>query len=39
MKSASKYEIEAFTASFGSEDKKEGMEAFLAKRPAEFKNR
>lgn len=39
MKSASMFEIETFTAAFASEDKKEGMTAFLEKRPAEFKNR
>ena len=39
MKSASTFEIETFTAAFASEDKKEGMTAFLEKRPAEFKNR
>ncbi|XVG95007.1 enoyl-CoA hydratase-related protein [Eubacteriales bacterium KG127] len=39
LKSASRFEIEAFTAAFGSEDKAEGMGAFLEKRPAEFKNK
>ncbi len=39
IKSASVFEIETFTAAFGSEDKTEGMTAFLEKRPAEFKNR
>lgn len=39
MKTASAMEIEAFTAPFSSQDKIEGMEAFLEKRPAEFKNK
>lgn len=39
LKSASRFEIETFTAAFGSEDKAEGMGAFLEKRPAEFKNK
>ncbi|MCQ2550588.1 MAG: enoyl-CoA hydratase-related protein [Clostridia bacterium] len=39
MKTASQLEIETFTAAFGSEDKTEGMAAFLEKRPAEFKNK
>ncbi|MEF9921870.1 MAG: enoyl-CoA hydratase-related protein [Anaerovoracaceae bacterium] len=39
MKSASKFEIETFTAAFGSDDKAEGMAAFLEKRPAVFKNK
>lgn len=39
MKSASKFEIETFTAAFSSDDKAEGMSAFLEKRAPEFKNR
>lgn len=39
MKSASKFEIETFTAAFASEDKFEGMDAFLNKRPPLFKNK
>ena len=39
MKTASALEIEAFTAPFSSQDKTEGMTAFLEKRAAEFKNK
>lgn len=39
FRTASALEIEAFTSSFGSQDKTEGMTAFLEKRPAEFKNK
>ena len=33
-----KYEAELFATCFGTEDKNEGMSAFLEKRPANFKN-
>ena len=34
-----KFERRVFHATFGTEDQKEGMAAFAAKRKAEFKNR
>ena len=33
------FERRMFQATFGTEDQKEGMRAFLEKRPAEFKHR
>ena len=36
MKSASRFEIETFTAAFSTDDKREGMGAFLEKRAPEF---
>lgn len=39
LKSASRFEIETFTAAFGSDDKTEGMAAFLEKREAKFENK
>ncbi len=39
MPAASALEVEAFTGPFASQDKEEGMAAFLEKRPAEFKNK
>lgn len=38
MESAYKYEADMFGLCFATEDQKEGMEAFLNKRKAEFKN-
>jgi enoyl-CoA hydratase len=34
-----RFENEAFAVTFSTEDKKEGMKAFLEKRPAQFKGR
>jgi enoyl-CoA hydratase len=39
MKSASAYEVQSTTVCFASEDKDEGMGAFLEKRKPEFKNK
>ena len=39
IRAASALEVEAFTSTFGSQDKTEGMTAFLEKREAEFKNK
>lgn len=39
MRAASALEVEGFTSSFGSQDKQEGMAAFLDKREAEFRNK
>jgi enoyl-CoA hydratase len=39
LRSGISYEAEAYTTSFGTEDRIEGMSAFLEKRPAEFKNK
>ena len=39
MAAASRMEIETFTAAFGSDDKTEGMTAFLEKRAPEWRNK
>lgn len=39
LKTGVQFEAEAYTSTFVSEDRVEGMTAFLEKRPAEFKNR
>lgn len=39
IKSALPFEIETFTVAFGSEDKSEGMSAFLEKHSPQFRNR
>ena len=39
MNSACMLEIESFTAPFSSDDKKEGMRAFLEKRPPVFQKK
>lgn len=39
LHTASAFEVEAFTSTFGSYDKTEGMTAFLEKRKPEFKNK
>ncbi|HYF84073.1 MAG TPA: enoyl-CoA hydratase-related protein [Clostridia bacterium] len=39
LKSGIAYEAEAYTTSFGTEDRIEGMSAFVEKRSAEFKNK
>lgn len=39
LKSASRFEVESSVACFASDDKAEGMGAFLKKRTAEFKNK
>lgn len=39
LKSAGRFEIETFTSVFGSEDKAEGMAAFLEKRAPRFKSK
>ena len=39
LTSAIEYEAEAYTVSFTSEDRVEGMTAFVEKRPADFKGK
>ena len=39
LRSGCQLEVEASTACFGSEDKFEGMSAFMEKRKAEWKNK
>jgi enoyl-CoA hydratase len=39
LKSGIAYEAEAYTTSFSTEDRVEGMSAFVGKRPAEFKGK
>jgi len=39
LKSGVAYEAEAYTTTFSTEDRVEGMSAFLEKRQAEFKNK
>ena len=39
LRTGVRFEAEAFQTTFNTEDRVEGMAAFLEKRPAEFKNR